>query len=517
MSDATSTKSLIKTYGLKKVLQDTTAKMKELYLADSTPWVIGYSGGKDSSAVAQLVWQMLTDVPPAQRTKPVHVISTDTLVENPIVSQWVEDSHRKMGEKAKEAGLPIRPHLLKPDVGETFWVNIIGKGYPAPRNKFRWCTDRLKIRPSNRFIRSVIAEHGEAIMVMGMRKAESSTRAAVMNKYDSKRVRDDLKPSGSLANSLIYTPIDDWTNDDVWLYLMQVKNPWGQSNKELMGLYRGASADNECPLVIDTNTPSCGNSRFGCWVCTLVEQDKSMGAMITNDAEKDWLRPLLDFRNDIDFRGDEQRRKDRQRRDFRRMNGSITMNDSGAIPGPYTQKAREEFLRRILRLQKHVDDNAPEDMKSVQVITVDELEEIRRIWVEEKHEVEDLLPKIYEEELGKAFPAKHPNEVSRLPKDLLEVVKEETNENDLQYEFIRNLLSVEHRYSGMARRSGIMSDIDDVVRRSGYETATVAVGEAARRQDLREEMQREDVGQIDPETVKRRIRAFQQGTFDEAN
>ncbi|MFO7816094.1 MAG: DNA phosphorothioation system sulfurtransferase DndC, partial [Desulfovibrionales bacterium] len=108
------------------------------------------------------------------------------------------------------------------------------------------------------------------------------------------------------------------------------------------------------------------------------------------------MRPLIDFRNDIDFRGEEQRRKDRQRRDFRRMNGSITMNDSGAIPGPYTQKSREDFLRRILRLQRHVDENAPEDMKGVQVITLDELEEIRRIWVEEKHEVEDLLPKIYE-------------------------------------------------------------------------------------------------------------------------
>ena len=66
-------------------------------------------------------------------------------------------------------------------------------------------------------------------------------------------------------------------------------------------MYQGASPDGECPLVVDASTPSCGDSRFGCWVCTLVDKDKSMSAMIQNDEEKEWMLPLLELRNDLDL------------------------------------------------------------------------------------------------------------------------------------------------------------------------------------------------------------------------
>ena len=187
-----------------------------------------------------------------ERTKPVHVISTDTLVEQPLVAAWVEASLARMGTAAGEQGLPIVPHKLTPEVEDTFWVNLIGKGYPAPRNKFRWCTERLKIRPSNKFIRDVVRQYGEAILVLGTRKAESQRRAATMTKHEAKRVRDRLSPNASLPNSLVYTPIEDWNNDDVWLFLMQVKNPWGHDNKSLLGMYQGATEGGECPLVVDT-------------------------------------------------------------------------------------------------------------------------------------------------------------------------------------------------------------------------------------------------------------------------
>ena len=114
-------------------------------------------------------------------------------------------------------------------------------------------------------------------------------------------------------------------NDNVWQYLMQHENPWGHSNKDLLAMYSGASADGECPLVLDTATPSCGNSRFGCWVCTLVTEDRSMAAMIQNDEEKAWMLPLLDFRNYIAGHGDND--IDRNRRDFRRMNGRLTWHN----------------------------------------------------------------------------------------------------------------------------------------------------------------------------------------------
>ena len=331
--------------GLGKTVAALVEEVAALYAADEIPWVVGYSGGKDSTAVLQLVWGALASLPESSRTKPVYVISTDTLVENPIVALWVSKSLDSMAEAARSQGLPLTSHRLTPAAENTFWVNLIGRGYPAPRPKFRWCTERLKIMPSTQFITSVVASHGEAILVLGSRKAESTARARVMERFEQGRVRDRLSPNGNLANSYVYTPIEDWTNDDVWMYLMQVGNPWGYDNKDLLTMYQGASPDGECPLVVDASTPSCGDSRFGCWVCTLVEQDKSMQAMILNDAEKEWMLPLLELRNRLD--PPKTSDGDRPLRDFRRMNGAVQLFHDRPIPGPYTQAAREDWLRQV--------------------------------------------------------------------------------------------------------------------------------------------------------------------------
>ena len=239
--------------------------IKEVYLADKIPWICGYSGGKDSTAVVQLVWTALSQLPKEKLHKPVHVISTDTLVESPVVALWATRSLKRMEEAANdlENKLPIIPHRLVPETSNTFWVNLIGRGYPYPRRDFRWCTDRLKIDPSNRFVKKILDAESEAILVLGTRKAESATRKAVMEGYEKKRYRDHLSPNGSFPNSYVFTPIENWSNDNVWQYLVQYPNPWGHSNKDLLAMYSGASADGECPLVLDTSTPSCGNSRFG--------------------------------------------------------------------------------------------------------------------------------------------------------------------------------------------------------------------------------------------------------------
>src|SRR5262249_31738603 len=162
------------------------------------------------------------------------------------------------------------------------------RGYPAPRLKFRWCTERLKIRPSNKFIQGMVSRYGNAILILGTRKAESQIREGRINSQPSHQLdvgklrHQGLRRNVNLPNSLVYTPIEDWNNDDVWLYLLQVKNPWGHDNRALLTMYRGASEGGECPLVVDTSTPSCGGSRFGCWVCTVVDKDRSMEAMIEN-------------------------------------------------------------------------------------------------------------------------------------------------------------------------------------------------------------------------------------------
>ena len=250
--------------------------IQNLYLSDDIPWMIGYSGGKDSTATVQLVWMAIERLPAEMRKKPIHIMNTDTLVESPIVSRWVKKSLEQMKVVGKEKAMPFVPEQLTPDFNNTFWVNLIGRGYPFPRKKYRWCTDRLKIQPVNNFIRNKIAEHGEVILVLGTRKQESARRNRTMVNLEKKRVRELLSPNPTLANELVFSPLENWSDDDVWVFLMQYKNPWGYSNVDLLTMYRGASADNECPLMVDKSLPSCGKSRFGCWVCTMVEKDKSM-------------------------------------------------------------------------------------------------------------------------------------------------------------------------------------------------------------------------------------------------
>ena len=470
--------------GLGAAVEGLKAEIRDLYLADNVPWIIGYSGGKDSTAVLQLIWLAIAEILPGERHKAIHVITTDTGVENPVVAQWVLRSHKALADAAQAQHMPINVHLLRPELEESFWVNLIGRGYPAPRHKFRWCTERLKIRPSNSFISRVVAASGEAILVLGSRKAESVTRARTMLRHERSRTRARLSPNAGLPGTLIYTPVEDWSNDEVWMFLMQVQNPWGHGNRDLLTMYQGASAGGECPLVVDTSTPSCGDSRFGCWVCTLVDKDKSMSAMIQNDQDKEWLQPLLDLRNALDFRSGsgDGRSSDRHLRDFRRMNGDVQLLNDRPIPGPYLQSAREDWLQRLLEAQTWVRRNGPEDIRQdFTLVTLAELQEIRRLWVLEKHELEDSLPRIYAKATGQEYPGAPLDAAGGPVQDYMEVLAEVCGADRLHYELVRELLSVERRQRHRARRAGLFDELERAFRRSYYDSVDDAV-DMARRQ-----------------------------------
>ena len=442
--------------------------IQEVYLSDKAPWICGYSGGKDSSATLQLVWSALDRLPEEQRQKPVHVISTDTLVESPVVALWATKSLERMRQAAKDARLPILPHRLVPETANTFWVNLIGRGYPYPRRNFRWCTSRMKIDPSNRFIKGVLDAEGEAILVLGTRKAESAARKAVMEDYERKRYRDHLSPNGSFPNSYVFTPIENWSNDNVWQYLLQYPNPWGHSNKDLMAMYRGASADGECPLVLDNSSPSCGNSRFGCWVCTMVSEDKSMAAMIQNDEEKAWMLPMLELRNEIAA----DRDTDRDRRDFRRMDGVLRWHNGSLVHGPYKKEVREYFLRRLLEVEQVVHKIGPEEVRNVPLITMGELRLIRQIWLDEKHEFEDTLPGIYESVTGKPYDdgTIRKNKYFGAPEGRLlqEVCETVCPQETLLYEMERALLDIEAKASAISNHRNIVRNFEKEIKKAFY-------------------------------------------------
>ncbi len=452
-------------------------EVQAIYRSDPMPWIVGYSGGKDSTACLQLIWSAIARLPAEQRTKPIHVISTDTLVENPVIAAWVETSLLRIGIAAKQQGLDIRPHRLTPALENRFWVNLIGKGYPAPRPKFRWCTDRLKISASTKFIQELSESNGEAILILGQRRGESQARDKVMDQYKgSTRDRLSKNKDPRLSRVWVYPPIESWTSDKVWEFLMTNPNPWDIDNQELFGIYRGATADAECPIVVDTSTPSCGDSRFGCYVCTMVSQDKSMQAMIQNDEQKQWMQPILDFRNN------HLAVEDRANRDFRRMNGRLTVFRDELVHGPYKQDHRAKLLKELLTAQRLVRNaDQKQGTQLIELISIEELDEIRRIWVEDKGEIEDLVPKIYTDVFETAYPGRELEQVplDRTDLSMLEQVASEVDSEPEAahelYKLTRSLLAVQFQSIEAHKRSKHLDRLEGVLRHYAFRNENEAL------------------------------------------
>ena len=264
----------------------------------------------------------------------------------------VEGTLEKMRKCSEKNSLRIDVNLLRPSADQSFWVNIIGRGYPPPNRVFRWCTQRMKIDPVTIFVQQRLGHWGEAILHLGARRAESSSRAQTMAGRES---RNGLHRHPDLPRVWVSNPIEFLSTEEVWTYLLQNPNPWGESNRSLFALY---ARSGECPIQIDTSTPSCGKSRFGCWTCTVVERDKASEGLLASGDER--MEDLLEFRETlIHYRNPEN-----GKRDMRRMNGSDG-------PGPLTMTARRELLTKLLKLQEQT---------GLKVISEDELFLIQKHW-----------------------------------------------------------------------------------------------------------------------------------------
>ncbi|MFV9504227.1 MAG: DNA phosphorothioation system sulfurtransferase DndC [Oscillochloridaceae bacterium umkhey_bin13] len=433
-------------------------EIRDVYLSNSMPWVIGYSGGKDSTASLQLIWYALRDLPSEQLTKPIYVIATDTLVETPLIVDHVNENLGKIGRFAREAGLPVTVHRLTPEVTDSFWVNLIGRGYPAPHSRFRWCTERMKIKPADAFILSKVAQHGDVVLVLGQRRSESQSRSLVMDEYRITGYR--LSRHSTLPKAYVYTPIEEFTTDDVWSYLLNVPSPWQGNNRDLASLYRSAQSG-ECPLVVDLSTPSCGNSRFGCWVCTVVERDRSMEALIDNGEE--WMEPMLEFRDFLAATQDPERRK--EVRDYRRRDGLVHFRKVGKgetlIRGPYRLEFRKELLTRLLQVQEQVQRERPE--LQLELISPAELYEIRRLWRVEAQDWTDSVRRIYQETTCRDLPWPD-DDGAVFGAAERAILAQICAEEEMPLELMLALIESQREHGMLTGRSRIHARIDEVLR-----------------------------------------------------
>lgn len=421
---------------VRSVTRTVIDEIKVQYLADSMPWVIGFSGGKDSTAVLQLIFYALSELPRIKLGKEVHVLSNDTLVENPNIVRFLDGQLEQIELAGKQELFAHNPDLFNvikvtPKLEDTFWLNLIGKGYPSPNRWFRWCTERMKINPTSDYILKTVNKHGSAIIVLGTRKAESANRANSMRQYEIEGLR--LRKH-TLPNAYVFAPIAEMSTQEVWTYLINTDNPWKISNQELLNLYRSASDVMECPLVIDDTTPSCGNSRFGCWTCTVVDEDKSMKKMIVNGEE--WMLPLLDFRDWLrDLRNDESSR------DTRRRNGQKGI-------GPFTMTTRKLVLERLLMMEEQIGQS---------LISTQELVAIQYQWNYDGN-FRDSVSEIFERVKGGnlVIPKDVTENRRREEYDILEQV---CNEKNVDAEHIKELLEVERSMLSFLRRRGMFDDL----------------------------------------------------------
>ena len=311
------------------------------------PWIVAYSGGKDSTLLLQLVFEAVLSVPPDKRQRQIHIVANDTQVESPLVINHLNKSIAIIRQAIERHDLPMTAKITKPYTDQTFWVNVIGRGYIPPTRNFRWCTDRLKIQPTSEYIQRLTHIHKKSVLLIGTRKAESAARKKRM---EARQSRGRMNPHGQITNCRVFSPIAELTDNEVWTVLLQNRPPWGGTHRELITLYRNAGGG-ECPLVLTKeDAPSCGTTspRFGCWTCTVINKDRSLGGLINSGHEE--LEPLYDFREWLV----KLRENDKNRMPIRRDGTTKYRADGSRVRGPFTMDIRRKIREDLESLQKEI-------------------------------------------------------------------------------------------------------------------------------------------------------------------
>lgn len=441
-------------YFNENTLEELIDEIKYVYESDNRPWVIGYSGGKDSTAVVELVYKMLLELPVNRRTKKVYIVSSDTLIENPLIKIYLSKMNEMLGEAAKRDAIPMESCMVTPPANNTFWANVIGRGLPTPRmnGTFRWCTDRLKINPSADYIRKIIANEGEEVVVLlGVRKAESIARKC---RIEGRELANRLlNRHETIADAYVYNPIVELTTDDVWDVLLKLDGgttPWGSNNSELVNLYSDADSG-ECPFAgvssVEGQTQSCGNSRFGCWVCTVVKEDKSLNGFIKSGHRE--LIPLAEFRAWLMSIRDKDEYREKKRR-----NGTVYEDKEGNLGyGPFNWEARKLILRKLIETQKKI---------GYELITLEELMAIDEIWDKELDLSRTTLVELYKDITGEELPW-HEYKEALIDDATIKELERLSEEQDIPFDLVRNLLLSVYQNKNYSNQRILRDGIDKLL------------------------------------------------------
>lgn len=293
-------------------------EMRKVYLQDKKPIVIGFSGGKDSSLLLTLLWEVLLEIPENLRHKTVHVMNSNTGVEAPVMEEYTDRTLMKIERKAAKERIPIQVHRVFPKTKDNFWYRILGRGnlISTPNTKHRGCTHWLKITPTQEKLKELISQapielEGEKTaltMWLGVRVEESARRAKSISNWQLSEQSLWARHS-DFAEIMCFHPIKFVTSDELWWELLSRGTlPYGVTAEELAVQYGEGIL--ECGIKTSSDQGNaCGGQggRLGCWTCGQISGNDPMLLRFIEEGHNyqgllEWKNLMLAMRNDIRYR-----------------------------------------------------------------------------------------------------------------------------------------------------------------------------------------------------------------------
>ena len=227
---------------------------KELFQAtENRDVAILFSGGKDSTALTFALLNSLERK--LHKPKRIWILYSNTMVDPPPLLATAKKSLALFQNLGKKINAQIIPKILIPKLEDRFWILLIGKGYPPPSIRFRWCSNRLKIKPVKNFLKEIKLKSGTfPVVLSGIRLNETSHRKKNLS---SKITKDKWMKYAGLNGCKVYAPLLYFDTQEIWEYIHYNEKKWKINLGYLKNLYSITSSQ-------------INDFRTGCWVCTLI-------------------------------------------------------------------------------------------------------------------------------------------------------------------------------------------------------------------------------------------------------
>lgn len=304
-------------------------------------WAIAYSGGKDSSATVTLIAHLI-ETGRIPQPKSLTVLYADTRMELPPLRAAAVAIMEELQQR------DIRTQIVLPALDDRFFVYMLGRGVPPPKNRFRWCTAQIKIEPMLAALRALREQTSEKLLMLtGVRLGESAIRDARIAMSCSRDGAEcgqgwfqEATPE-AIADTL--APLVHFRVCHVWAWLTAHAPDLGFRTIDIAKVYGADDASNDV------------QARTGCVGCPLASRDNALESVIRRE-EWNYLSPLLRLRPlyaELSFNHANRLRKTDAEL---RQDGSLVKNPQRV--GPLTMDARKRGLEAVLRIQAEVNNHA---------------------------------------------------------------------------------------------------------------------------------------------------------------